>query len=908
MRYLIATLLCVIFTSPLAAQYNNELVTINLENAGLNALVREIELQTKYRFYYDENSFKDLVINISVESRPVNYVLDLYFKGPQYYYGIDENKNVFLSTSPIKTLFASQGNSGRVVAVDTRSDGNELAALRERKIFEIGVKGLTQTDKQVVLSGYVRTDSGEPVPDAAVKVDGSVMGAVTDNSGYYTVRLSPGKYVLTITSVGFVATRRTIQLYGDGALNIELQTEVTRLQEVVVSSERNSNTASLQLGSEKLNMQTIKIVPATFGESDVLKAILTLPGVKTVGEASTGFNVRGGAADQNLILYNGSTIYNPFHFFGFFSAFNPELVEGVELFKGSVPSMYGGRLASVLNVTGKRGDGQKIKGSAGIGVLTSRINLEGPILKDRLTFNVGARTTYSNWVFRILPESSGYRQSKASFTDFNLSLDYDLNENNSFQANAYYSDDQSNLNTDTTFTYTNRNFSFKWKHEFSDKLSASFHLGHDHFDYGNFSSADTLTAYTMRFAIDQANFQAGFTYDWNEKHNLSFGLNSIYYRLDPGSYLPRGTSSIVAPAIVPREQAIESALYIEDNISITRQLSINAGLRYSIFQYLGSQVARHYAPGLPRRENTLVNTTTYEKGEVINTYQGFEPRLSARYLFTEKFSIKAGYTVMRQYIHMLSNTVSISPTDIWKLSDPNIKPQFSEQVSLGLYKTFGQIETSIEGYTKRIENYLDYKSGAVLIMNPAIEQATLTTRGKAYGLEFSLKKPSGKLNGWISYTYSRILLRVDDPIAGEQINRGNYYPASYDKPHDFNFTGNQKLSKRFNVSMNVTYSTGRPVTIPIGVFNYGGAPKTLFSTRNSYRIPDYFRMDISLNLEGNHKVKQKFHNSWTFGVYNLTGRRNPYSVFFTKEGNVIKGYKLSIFGSAIPFINFNIRF
>jgi len=368
-------------------------------------------------------------------------------------------------------------------------------------------------------------------------------------------------------------------------------------------------------------------------------------------------------------------------------------------------------------------------------------------------------------------------------------------------------------------------------------------------------------------------------------------------------------SLVVADQVAP-EQALESALYISDHYNISSSLSADAGIRYSMFNSLGPQNVNVYAPGLPKTEANIVETVPYGNGNFVKTYSGPEYRLSLRYAFTDSFSVKAGYNTQRQYIHVLSNTTAMAPTDIWKLSDPNIKPQWGDQYSLGLYKNLksNTIETSVEVYYKTIKDYLDYKSGAVLVMNHHIETDVVSTRGKAYGVELLVKKLTGKLNGWISYTWSRVLLKQDDPAAGEIINRGMYYPANYDKPHDVTVIANYRVTHRFSLSMNATYSTGRPITLPVGIFYYAGAARTLYADRNAYRIPDYFRMDFSMNLDGNHKVHQKTHNSWTAGVYNLTGRKNPYSVYYVSENGVINGYKLSIFGNAIPYINFNISF
>jgi hypothetical protein len=640
----------------------------------------------------------------------------------------------------------------------------------------------------------------------------------------------------------------------------------------------------------------------------VIKVVLTLPGVKTVGEASSGFNVRGGSTDQNLILFNDATIYNPSHFFGMFSAFNAELIKDLELYKSSIPAKFGGRLSSVLDITTKEGNKKEITGSAGLGLVTSRFNLEGPITKDKTSFTLGGRATYANWLLNLLPNE--YNNSRASFYDVNLNVSHRVNNSNDLYFTGYRSDDRFSLNSDTTYNYNNQNVSVKWKHVFSSKLNGFFTGGYDQYKYKIYSDANKVNAYDMLFDINQANAKADFTYLLNAKHNFDFGASSIHYKLHPGSYTPRGSASMVAPDIVPEEQALESAAYVSDRFNVTNKFSIQAGLRYSLYNYLGPGDVAVYADGLPRTEGNRIETKSYGKGKFIKQYGGPEYRLSLRYAFTPSFSIKTGYNSLRQYIHMLSNTTSVAPTDIWKLSDPNIRPQQGDQVSFGLYKNLksNTIETSVEVYYKRLKDYLDYKPGAELVLNHHVETEVVNTKGKAYGLEVMIKKPGGKVNGWIAYTYSRVLLKMDDPTTGIVVNRGEYYPANYDKPHDATMIGNFRVNHRFSISANATYSTGRPITLPIARYYYMGSQRVVYSDRNAYRIPDYFRADFSLNIQGNHKVHQRFHNSWTVGVYNATGRRNAFSVYYVSENGQVNGYKMSIFGSAIPFINYNIRF
>ncbi len=782
--------------------------------------------------------------------------------------------------------------------------------LTKRKVYQIGAKTNVNANGKATIAGYVRdAKTGEAIVGAVVSADSLPAEIVTDGFGYYSIALSKGTHVLHINSLGMKEAKRNIVLHSDGKLNIELQNYVATLKDVIVLSEKRSNIKGLQMGLERLSINTIKHVPVAFGEADVLKVVLTLPGVTSAGEASEGFNVRGGSTDQNLILFGDATIYNPTHLFGFFSSFNPDVVKGVELYKSTIPEKYGGRLSSVLDVTTRDGNSKKFSGNAGIGPLTSKLTLEGPIIKDKTTFILSGRTTYSDWLLHSL-HNVNYKNSEASFSDFNALITHNINTKNTLYLTGYASFDKFKLNSDTLYKYGNKNANIKWKHIFNNKLYDVITAGFDHYQYSVSTSQNPVNAYQLAFNINQATFRADFNYSPNNKNKIDFGLNSVYYVLHPGSFTPNDAKSLVVPNVLQQEQALESALYVGDQYSITPKLSLNAGLRYSVYNYLGAHDVYTYLPDLPKSANTILDTINYGKNKLIKTYGGPEYRLAARYAFTDNTSIKFSYNTLRQYIHLISNTTIISPTDVWKLSDPNIKPQLGNQISLGLYNNFKKntIETSLEVYYKRIKDYLDYKSGAVLIMNPHIETDVLNSRGKAYGAEVQIKKTAGKLNGWISYTYSRTFLQTDDNNTGEKINGGAYYPASFDKPHNANGIANYQFSHRYSLSANVVYSTGRPITLPIAIYNLAGGERVYYSDRNQYRIPDYFRADLSFTMESNHKVKQLTHNSWSFGVYNLTARKNAYSVYFTEENGVIKGYKLSIFGTAIPFITYNIRF
>ncbi|HXD79838.1 MAG TPA: TonB-dependent receptor, partial [Puia sp.] len=801
-----------------------------------------------------------------------------------------------------------------VAANDTLRDyleevGKPAVATVENRLYVIGSKVDAQKPGKVNLAGYaLDAATGEPIVGASIYIEHPRIGVASDQYGYYSISLPRGRHILNIQSIGMRDTRRLIMVYGDGKMNIELHTQVMTLKKVTVSAEKISNIKGTEMGVQKIDIKTIKQIPVVFGEADILRVVTMLPGVQTVGESSTGLNVRGGSADQNLVLFNDATIYNSAHFFGFFSAFNPEVVKDVELFKSSIPARYGGRLSSVLDINGREGNKRNITGSAGVGLLTSRVNIEGPLVKDKTSFILGGRTTYADWLLQDLPAQ--YKNSRASFYDVNLTISHEINKKNNLYLTGYLSEDHFNLNNDTTYAYGNRNLNLKWKHIFSNKWNSVLSGGYDRYQYSIGSSQNPVNAFDLGFNINQLYVKANFNYYLSASHTIEFGLNTLRYRLHPGHYFPVGNKSLVVPDTLHAEQAQESALYLSDHYTVTNSLSIEGGLRWSVYNYLGPAAVNNYATGIPLTTQTQTGTTDYPAGKIIRTYGGPEYRISARIVLDENFSIKAGYNTARQYIHMLSNTTAMAPTDIWKLSDPNIQPQSGDQFSFGAYRNFksNTIETSVEVYYKRIHDYLDYKSGAQLIMNQHIETDVMETHGKAYGVEFLIRKSTGKLNGWLSYTWSRILLQQNDPKEGPLINNGHWYPADYDKPNDAVVVANYRVNHRFSVSVNANYSTGRPITLPIGVYYYAGSLRTLYADRNTYRIPDYFRTDFSMNIDGNHKVHQKTHNSWTIGLYNVTGRHNPYSVYYVSQNGVINGYKLSIFGSAIPFVNFNIRF
>jgi hypothetical protein len=645
------------------------------------------------------------------------------------------------------------------------------------------------------------------------------------------------------------------------------------------------------------------------GEADIFKAALLLPGVQTVGEGASGFNVRGGSTDQNLIIMNGAPVFNTSHLFGFFSAFNPDVIKEFKLYKSGIGAEYGGRISSVFDITTRIGNRKNLSGAGGISPVTGRLVLEGPIIREKASFILAARSTYSDWILKQIRDPA-IRNSAASFYDLNGKIGLDMNENNNLEISAYYSKDYFRLNSDSAYRYDNTNVVLAWNHIFSEKLTADFSGNYSSYHYHITSESDGLQAFNMTYGIGYSELKGSFSYFPAYSHRIKFGASLIRYHLDPGSLGPLNEKSIVAPVDMEDERAIESAIYLSDAYNLSPDLSLYGGIRISCYNFLGPKTVFDYYEGVPVDPTSLYDTTSYTRGAFIRTYGGPEFRLSARYKLSGSSSVKISYNRMRQYLNMLSNTTAVSPTDTWKLCDRNIRPQVGDQYAIGLYKDFRsqRVETSIELYYKSIKDIIEYKGGARLIMNAAIEQDLINGRGRAYGAELMVKRTAGKLNGWISYTYARTLIKVDSEFPVERINNGAWFPANHDKPHDITMAGNYRFSRRFSISTNVTYSTGRPITYPVAKYRVRNKTVLHYTSRNEYRIPDYFRWDLSANVEGNLRSKKLAHSSWSFSVYNVTGRDNVYSVYFVSSERNVSGYRLSIFSRPVFTITYNFKF
>lgn len=902
------------------SQQNNTDITVSFKNTTRLSAIETVEKVCRCQFYFDPEWFKkeDQLISGDFKNASLKEVLESVFDNTNINYFIDGNKVILTSNSIIYDKLPDNYFEN---TAQTAVEENEKPVFQQQfdsinrgsqnnPVAFIGKESKKTESKNYTLSGYVKdVKTGEGISNLNIRIRAKKISTTTDNNGFYSLQLPSGMNTIETESVNHKKVVRKIVVYSNGKLDFDVSEKVNMLEEVNIKSKKNQAVRTAVTGVTTIDAEGIKTIPLIFGERDILRVATAIPGIKTAGEGSAGFNVRGGKEDQNLFLLDNALLYNPSHFFGFFSALNPFTTKKVDIYKGSIPAEFGGRLSSVFDITTKNGDYDKFMGEGGIGPVTSNLSLSTPIVKGKSSLLVGGRATYSDWILKQLDEES-LKNSKASFYDFIAKYSHKINDNNTVEATAYYSRDAFSISTDSLYKYSNRLVSLKWDHTFNDKNKGALILTNTEYKFGIDYQTDGLNSFDFGYKINETQAQLKMQYQYDKRHRISYGLSAKSYGIHPGNFKPANPESLLEPVNIQKEKALESAIYIADSFKVNDKLLVDVGLRYSYYAALGASEQREYQAGSPINDGTVTNVKSFKNNEVIQSYGGFEPRIAARYFLAEDFSIKAGYDKTYQYIHLLSNNTTQAPTDTWKLSDLNVEPQSAQQFSLGLYKNLkdDMFEVSLEGYFKKSENILDYKVGAELLLNQNVETQLLQGEGKAYGVEFLIKKNMGNLNGWVGYTYSRALIKLDSNFEEEIVNNGKYFAANFDKPHDVSVVLNYKLTKRYSLSSNFVYQTGRPITYPIGKYVYNNAEYTLYSDRNKFRIPDYYRLDIGVNIEGNHKLKKLAHSFWNISVYNVLGRNNPYSVFFVTDDGKVKAYKTSIFSIPVPTITYNFKF
>ena len=900
------------------SQNDSEKISLEYNNLTKIEIIKRIEVLTNYHFYFIEDWFDNKRYTGKYDNITLIALLDDLFKDTILNYHILQKNKVILTQSVLiyDSLPESFFHETKTEATDYKKLNSQLITedLSEKggsiKTIRIGKENKNSKQVNYTLSGYIKdSKSGRPLADIVLVIKSKNINTITNSKGFYSFEIPSGTNYIETKALGMQDSRKKVIIYNNGTLNFTLNESAELLDEIIIEADKEKNIKEAISGITRIKIKDIKNIPLVLGVRDILQVATALPGVSKTGEGSSGYNVRGGKEDQNLILLDNGVIYNPTHLFGIFSALNPFTSGEAKIYKGNIPAEFGGRLSSVFDISTKEINDQKFSGEASIGPVTSNLSLEIPILKDKSALLIGGRGTYSDWVLKALDDES-LKNSKASFYDVIVKYNHKINENNNLKATGYLSRDEFSITSDSLFSYENRMMSINWNHHFNKKNKLNLIVSNSEYRFDIAFDNNSNKGFDLGYKVNETELKFKFKYLFNDKHHFNYGVSSKLYVVNPGSKTPKGNQSLIETLTIPKEKALESALFISDDFKINDNLSLSAGIRYSMYASLGEISQRTFIEGLPKNEGTILDTLNFKKNEVVKTYGGPEFRTSMRYTLSSNSSIKASFNSTYQYIHTLSTNTTVSPTDTWKLSDLNIKPQRATQYTLGFYKNLdgNTYQLSLEGYYKRSKNILDYKIGADLLINKSIETEVLQGLGKAYGVEFLVKKTKGKLNGWLGYTYSRSFIKFDSEFGEERINNGNFFPANFDKPHDVSIVTNYKLTKRFSLSANFTYQTGRPITYPVGTYIFDGAEYPFFSNRNEFRIPDYYRLDLGLNIEGNHKIKKFAHSFWNISVYNVLGRNNPYSVFFVSENNELKAYQSSIFSIPIPTITYNFKF
>ncbi|WP_281631737.1 TonB-dependent receptor [Flavobacterium luteolum] len=771
--------------------------------------------------------------------------------------------------------------------------------------------------EKFTLSGIISdSKNNETLIGVNIFIPSLKIGTTTNEYGFYSLSVPKGEYDIEISYVGYQTIQKHISLHQDTKSNFSIKEGGEELQEVVITENKGKiNVKSPEMSVNKLSISTIKKMPVVLGEVDVIKSILLLPGVTNAGEGASGFNVRGGGADQNLILLDEATIFNSSHVFGFFSVFNPDAIKDLKLYKGGIPARYGGRASSVLEIYQKDGSSKDFHMNGGIGLISSRLLAEGPIVKDKGSFLIGGRASYAHLFLKL---SEDNKNNSAYFYDLNTKLSYKLNDNNSLYLSGYFGRDVFSLNKSFTNTYGNSTLNLRWNHLYSNKLFSNLSLIYSDYYYG--LDLD-FVGFNWDSGIKNYNIKYDFKHYLSDKLKLNYGVNGIYYDFNPGTIKPTSEDSGINPDQLDKKYAFEPSVYLDAESQLSKKITVAYGLRYSLFYRLGASTINYYDNNQAvvfnndmqiYEKGTPTSTKYFSQNKVIQSYDNFEPRFSLSYQLNEDQSIKASYNRMAQYLQLISNTSSPTPLDVWMPSDNYIKPQLADQVALGYFRNIynDAYSLEVETYYKKIQNRLDYIDGADLIANNAIEQVILNGHMRSYGLELMIKKNKGKFNGWISYTLSKSEQQTPGRTPEEiGINNGQWYASAYDKTHNLAITSAYNLNEKWSFGANFALQSGQPVTYPNGQYEYLGITVPSYGLRNENRLPAYHHLDISATLTPSKNKDRNWKGEWVFSIYNLYNRMNAASINFRQntDTGLNEAVQLSIFG-IVPAVSYNFKF
>ena len=752
--------------------------------------------------------------------------------------------------------------------------------------------------KKHTINGYIRSaETGESLIGATMYVENLKTGTASNGYGFYSLTLPDGKYSTRYSYMGYKDSTLTIDLKDNISMNVELKSSDTQIKEVVVSAEAaDKNIKVSEMSVIKFSPKEIKMVPVLFGEQDILKTIQLMPGVKSAGEGNSGFYVRGGSADQNLIILDEAPVYNASHLLGFFSVFNSDAIKDMKLYKGNAPAEYGGRLSSVLDVQMNEGNSKRFSASGGLGLISSRLTFEGPIVKDKGSFIISARRTYAD-MFLVFMKDTTFRGTKLYFYDINAKANFKIGKRDRFFLSGYLGRDVFGFADMMGFDWGNKTATFRWNHLFGNKLFLNTSLIYSDYNYViGFKPTGDLVEISS--GILDYNLKEDLQYFINSKNTLNFGFNSIYHTFRPGE-ISSDNEDFINSVIIDEKYAIESAAYISHKFDISNKIKLTYGLRYSNFSIIGIDTVYTY-----NDEDVITDTVAYGKNELVHNYGNFEPRVTLNFIINDKNSIKASYARNAQYVHLLSNSTSSSPTDLWLPSSKIIQPQIADQFALGYFRNFkdNMFETSVEIYYKDFQNQIDYQNGADILLNDKVESQLVFGEGRAYGVELFIKKRTGKLTGWLGYTFAKTERSINE------IDNGAWYPAKQDRTHDISIVAMYNFNEKWNVSATWVFYTGNAVTFPSGKYEIEGLTVPAYTTRNGYRMPNYHRMDLGVTYTN--KKRKRWESSWNFSIYNVYARKNAYSIDFreseTNPGQT-EAVRMALF-QIVPSITYNFKF
>jgi len=881
----------------ISGEFTNQTIFEILENLGE---------QEGITFYYEPQKVPYYRQSFTFKNQELLQVLTELLKGSNLSF-IRYQKDAVIITSK------SNLNSTFVKSLIEKWENGEyrIPTLEEFKNLSYSFGEANQNSgNPIVLSGVIKDDdTGEVIVGATLFDQNSGLGTLTDEEGKFELELPLGTYELSVQYIGYQSVLIDLGIYESAEIDFTMAVQSLSILEVVVEAERpDENIKNAEVGIETLSQKEMKSLSVFAGEADVIKSLESLAGVSSVGEGSSGINVRGGTVDQNLILQDGALIFNANHALGFFSVFNTDAIQNVTLYKGHIPANYGGRISSVLEVNIKDGDNSEFHGKGGVGIASARVTLEGPLVKGKSSFLVSLRSSYSDWLIREA-KAPNVNESSVFFFDGLIKLSQNLPKGK-LTLSAYGSDDSFRFAQEFGYGWNTQAYNLEWQHTPTDNFSSQTKISYGTYR-SNLFELDGQNGSDLNNGLWNIKAKQDFTYVPNDRHEMVAGFEGIYYDSYPEEVVPQGELTNIIAQRIEKDQAREFAIYANDVFDVNDRLSFAFGLRYSFFQNLGPKTVYEYRENEPLEESNVIASSTIEQGAVAETFGGLEPRFSARFSLNDKSSIKLSYNRLRQYIHLLSNTTAATPVDVWQVSNSFIPPQKAHNYSLGYFQNSADNnwEYAFEVYYRDIEDIIAYKDLAQLLLNDKIETALLSGKGRTYGFEVSTQRKKGKWNGRLSYTYSRSSIKVERPFIAENINDGNWYPANYDQPHQVNLNLKYEASPRGSFNINFTFRSGRPITAPVSSYVLNGVVVTDYSDRNQFRIPAYHRLDLAYTLDNSKSKLKGWRGSWTVSLYNLYARKNPFSVYFQRdERNIQRSYKLSVLGTIFPSLTYNFEF